>query len=86
MPRLLKCRANATTGKRTRSSRKTPFQLIGATNPHKLAQKDVEARWTKKDNERHYGYKNHINADHATELVRGYQVTDASVHDTCAPC
>ena len=25
---------------------------------HKLAQKDTDARWTKKNNEKHYGYKN----------------------------
>jgi len=29
-----------------------------------LRQKDVDARWTKKNNEKHYGYKNHVNADH----------------------
>jgi len=29
-----------------------------------------------------YGYKNHINADHATKLVQDYEVTDASVHDS----
>ena len=46
-----------------------------------LRQKDVEARWTKKNEENHSGYKNHINADQAHKLVRSYQVTDASVHD-----
>jgi IS5 family transposase len=29
----------------------------------KRRQKDTEARWTKKNDEKHYGYKNHINAD-----------------------
>lgn len=48
----------------------------------KLRQKDVDARWTKKNNESHYGYKNHINADHATKLVQYYEVTDAAVHDS----
>lgn len=49
---------------------------------HKLAQKDTDARWTKKNNTNYYGYKNHINADHATKLVQNYEVTDASVHDS----
>ena len=49
---------------------------------HKLAQKDTDARWTKKNNTNYYGYKNHINADHATKLVQSYEVTDASVHDS----
>jgi len=48
----------------------------------KRSQKDVDARWTKKNNEKHYGYKNHINADQANKLVQGYVVTDASVHDS----
>ena len=49
---------------------------------HKLAQKDTDARWTKKNNTNYYGYKNHINADHATKLVQNYEVTDASLHDS----
>ena len=49
---------------------------------HKLAQKDTDARWTKKNNTNYYGYKNHINADHETKLVQNYEVTDASVHDS----
>lgn len=45
-------------------------------------QKDVDARWTKKNHEKHYGYKNHVNADQGNKLVQSYQVTDASVHDS----
>ncbi len=47
-----------------------------------LRQKDLDARWTKKNDENHYGYKNHINADQAHKLVYSYQVTDAAVHDS----
>jgi len=47
-----------------------------------MRQKDVDARWTKKNNETHYGYKNHINADEANKRVQSYAVTDASVHDS----
>lgn len=45
-------------------------------------QKDTDARWTKKNNETHYGYKNHVNADQATKLIQRYQVTPANVHDS----
>ena len=49
---------------------------------NKRRQKDVDARWTKKSDEKRYGYKNHINADQAHKLVHDYVVTDASVHDS----
>lgn len=45
-------------------------------------QKDVDARWAKKNEEKHYGYKNHINADQCNKLVQSYQITDAAVHDS----
>ena len=48
----------------------------------KLRQKDLDARWTKKNNEKHYGYKNHVNADQAHKLVHSYKITDAAVHDS----
>jgi transposase, IS5 family len=48
----------------------------------KLRQKDVEARWAKKNHEKHYGYKNHVNADEAHKLVQSYAVTHAAVHDS----
>ncbi len=34
------------------------------------------------NNERHYGYKNHINADEAHKLVQSFAVTDAAAHDS----
>jgi IS5 family transposase len=49
--------------------------------PAKQRQKDVDARWTKKNDEKHYGYKNHIKADAKSKLIEQYAVTDASVHD-----
>ncbi len=48
----------------------------------KRRQKDTEARWTKKNEEKHYGYKNHINADQQHQLIQSYVVTPASVHDS----
>ena len=50
--------------------------------PHKLSQKDVDARWTQKNGTSHYGYKNHINRDAGHGFIRRYTVTDASVHDS----
>ena len=50
--------------------------------PHKLAQKDIDARWTKKNNTTFYGYKNHVKADTKTKLIEKFIVTDASVHDS----
>jgi IS5 family transposase len=55
-----------------------------ADKPAKLAQKDVDARWTKKHGKSHYGYKNHVNVDRMHKLVRRYHVSDASVHDSQA--
>jgi IS5 family transposase len=48
----------------------------------KASQKDIDARWTKKNDETHYGYKDHVKADAATKLITGFEVTDASVHDS----
>jgi len=45
-------------------------------------QKDTDARWTKKNQETHFGYKNHVNADAKNKLIRAYAVTAASVHDS----
>ncbi|MCH9056053.1 transposase [Synechococcus sp. PCC 6716] len=50
--------------------------------PHKLAQKDVETRWTKKNGVSYYGYKNHISSDVRHGLIRRYTVTDVAVHDS----
>jgi len=58
----------------------TPAQWV--EQPAKQRQKDVDARWTKKNDERHYGYKNHVKADATSKLIEAYAVTDASVHDS----
>ncbi len=50
--------------------------------PAKLAQKDIDARWTKKGGQNHYGYKNHINIDRDTKLITAHTCTAASVHDS----
>ena len=50
--------------------------------PHQRAQKDMDARWTKKHGKSHFGYKNHVSVDRRHKLVRRYEVTDAAVHDS----
>ena len=50
--------------------------------PAKNAQKDKDARWTKKHGRSFYGYKNHIGVDRKHKLIRRYAETDASVHDS----
>ena len=57
---------------------------IWAAKPAKLRQKDRDARWTKKHGKSYFGYKNHVNADARFKLIRQYEVTDASVHDSQA--
>ena len=51
-------------------------------NPNKLSQKDLDARWTKKNDQVFYGYKDHVKVDEKSKLIIGYEVTDASVHDS----
>lgn len=50
--------------------------------PAKNAQKDKDARWTKKHGRSYFGYKNHVNADARHKLIRDYTVSDASEHDS----
>jgi IS5 family transposase len=49
---------------------------------NKRRQKDTDARWTKKNNETHYGYKDHVKVDKDSKLIVDYSVTDAAVHDS----
>jgi len=52
--------------------------------PHKKRHKDIDARWTKKNGEKFYGYKNHAKVDSKSKFINKYVVTDASVHDSQA--
>ena len=51
-------------------------------NPHKMVQKDTDAKWTKKNDTDYFGYKNHVKADEESKIIDSYVVTDASVHDS----
>jgi len=52
------------------------------SQPNKLAQKDLDACWTKKRGQTYYGYKNHINVDQEHKLIRDHTHTavDRSVY------
>ena len=74
---------------RQRNSREENQQIKQGKRPEgfeadtpKGRQKDCDARWTKKNNETHYGYKNHAKVDAKSKLVDGYTTTAANVHDS----
>jgi len=56
--------------------------MAGRTTQTRLQQKDLDARWVKKNGVSHYGYKNsiYIDADHA--FICHYAITPANVHDS----
>jgi IS5 family transposase len=49
---------------------------------HKRRQKDTNARWAKKNNEVHFGYKDHVKVDADSKIITKYAVTSANVHDS----
>jgi IS5 family transposase len=61
---------------------KIPEDWEKPENVSKIRQKDTDARWTIKNKERHFGYKDHVKVDAESKLITGYSVTDASVHDS----
>lgn len=76
---------------RQRNSRQENAEIkAGATpeawaeHPVRARQKDVDARWAKKGEARHYGYKNHVKVDTESKLIETFTVTDAAVHDSNA--
>jgi IS5 family transposase len=50
--------------------------------PSSKAQRDPNATFTKKGGKIFFGYKNHVNVDRKHRLVRTYDVTTASTHDS----
>ncbi|MFH1372071.1 MAG: IS5 family transposase [Planctomycetota bacterium] len=54
----------------------------GNWSDNKKRQKDTDARWVKKNGKNQFGYKNHIDIDVEHKIIRNYEVTPASVHDS----
>ena len=50
--------------------------------PRKLAQKDLQARWTRKNHVTYYGYKNSIVGGITDRLIHDYKVSPANAHDS----
>ena len=51
-------------------------------NPNRLQQKDLDARWTKKNGISHYGDKHSISIDAIYGLIRRHVLTPANLHDS----
>ena len=52
--------------------------------PNKKRQKDIDARWTQKNGQKYYGYKDHAKVDNKHKFIDTYSVSSASVHDSQA--
>lgn len=61
---------------------KTPEGWDDPEHKNKVPHKDIDARWTKKNHQSYYGYKDHVKVDAKSKLITKYKVTDASVHDS----
>jgi len=70
---------SATAARRTPRSSKAKCRRIGVLPS---AQKDVDARWTKKHGKSYYGYKLHVNVDRRNGLIRKYELSPANAHDS----
>ena len=58
-----------------------PEEWDDAEHPQKLMQRDTDATWTKKGDETHFGYKDHVKVDKDSKLITKFAVTTASVND-----
>jgi IS5 family transposase len=74
---------------RQRNTREENEQIKNGETPKewekhtaKLNQKDVDARWTKKNDQTFFGYKNHVAIDAKHKLIREFETTSAEVHDS----
>jgi len=74
-------RKNTKEQRETLKSGEIPEEWNEVDHPQKLMQRDTEATWTKKGNEAHFGYKDHVKADKDSKLIVDYTVTTASTSD-----
>jgi IS5 family transposase len=59
-----------------------PEAWEGPDKANMLSQKDMDARWAKKNDEVHFGYKDHTKVDAESKLIVEYRVSDAAMHDS----
>jgi IS5 family transposase len=73
--------------KNTKEQRETmkrgeiPEEWADSEHPQKLMQRDTDATWSKKGNEAHFGYKDHVKVDVESKLITDYKITTASTND-----
>ncbi len=59
-----------------------PEEWLAEDKKNMLEQKDVDARWAKKNEEVHYGYKDHVKVDKDSKMIVCFTVSTANVHDS----
>jgi len=74
-------RRNTKEQRETLKKGETPKEWDDPEHPQKLMQRDTDATWTKKGNESHFGYKDHVKVDLDSKLITDYTVTTASTND-----
>ncbi len=69
---------------KTRKSKRAMARNFGRTMKTNAVKKDIDARWTEKNGEKHFGYKDHVKVDSDSKMIVDFSVTDAAVHDSQA--
>jgi IS5 family transposase len=59
-----------------------PEEWQAPENGAKLSQKDMDARWAKKNNETYFGFKDHVKVDQESKMIVCFNVTPANTHDS----
>ena len=79
MPHWSRHLSSAISARKPTPSKKAPCRWRGSRTS---AQKDVDARWTKKHGRSYFGYKLHASVDKRYKLLRKIEVTHAAVANT----
>ena len=72
---------------RQRNSREDNEKIKNGETPdnwdeNQISHKDVDARWAKKNEELHYGYKDHLKIDRDSKIIVDFEASSASEHDS----
>jgi len=76
------CQRNTRQENKTIKGGNIPEEWQKEGNENKYEQKDTDARWAKKNEELHYGYKNHVKVDKDSKMIVSFSVSAANVHDS----
>jgi IS5 family transposase len=74
-------RKNTKEQRETLKNDEIPTEWNDPEHPQKIMQRDTDATWTKKGNEAHFGYKDHVKVDADSKLIVDFNVTTASTND-----